>query len=68
MFRSSSFRTRILLMLLALIVLVQGTSFVAVYGATGSNARSQIEDALQSSALVFNALMERRELELAQAA
>lgn len=68
MFRSSSFRTRILLMLLVLIVLVQGAAFVAVYGATGQNARSQIESALKSSALVFNALMERREVELAQAA
>lgn len=68
MFRASSFRTRILLMLLVLIVLVQGTAFVAVYGATGSNARAQIETDLQSSALVFNALMECREVELAQAA
>ena len=68
MVRSSSFRARLLLMLLALILVVQGAAFVAVYLATGSSAASQIESALQSSARVFSALMERREQELAQAA
>lgn len=63
-----SFRTRILLTLLGLILAVQGTAFVAVYVATGRSARTQIEAELGASARVFEALMERREVELAQAA
>lgn len=68
MVRSLSFRTRILLTLLGLILAVQGTAFIAVYFATGRSARTQIEQELGASARVFEALMERREAELAQAA
>ncbi len=63
-----SFRTRILLTLLGLILAVQGTAFIAVYFATGRSARTQIEAELGASERVFEALMERREVELAQAA
>jgi adenylate cyclase len=66
--RTLSFRARILLTLLGLILAVQGTAFTAVYLATGRSARTQIEAELNASARVFDALMSRREEELAQAA
>lgn len=63
-----SFRARILSTLLILILGVQGAGLGAVYFATAPSARTQINEGLSGSARVFDALMDRREVELAQAA
>lgn len=63
-----SFRTRLLVFLLGLLILVLVTAFLAVNTASRKNARAQIDSALEITAGVFHRLTEARNRRLLEAA
>jgi len=65
--RIERLRTRLILLLLGLLVIVLGAVFVAVYSATTSSAERQARQQLQVGANVFSRLLELRAQELAGA-
>ncbi|MBI2413691.1 MAG: HAMP domain-containing protein [Deltaproteobacteria bacterium] len=67
-FRFKSFRTRILVFFLGLLVLVQAAVFISVNTASIKSARFQIDDALKITAGVFGRIMTEREARLLEAA
>ncbi len=68
LFQFRSFKTRILVFFLGLIVIVQATIFLSVNKAGTTNAEQQIEDALQVTASVFERLIKERNQGLLEAA
>lgn len=66
-FQFRSFRTRILVFFLGLLILVQAAVFLAVNTANIKNARTQIDDALQVTAGVFGRLIRERNQRLLEA-
>lgn len=67
-FRFKSFRTRILVFFLGLLVLVQAAVFISVNTASIKNARIQIDETLKITASVFGRIMNEREARLLEAA
>lgn len=67
-FRFKSFRARILVFFLGLLVLVQAAVFISVNTASIKNARIQIDEALKVTAGVFGRIMKEREARLLEAA
>jgi len=67
-FRFKSFRARILVFFLGLLVLVQAAVFISVNTASIKNARIQIDEALKITAGVFGRIMKEREARLLEAA
>lgn len=62
-----SFRTRLILLLLALVGVIQFPTFVAVYFATRGNALDQADQRLDVGARVFQRLLASREAQLRDA-
>ncbi len=67
-FRFKSFRARILVFFLGLLVLVQAAVFISVNTASIKNARIQIDETLKITASVFGRIMKEREARLLEAA
>ncbi|MDP6406597.1 MAG: hypothetical protein QF797_15485, partial [Alphaproteobacteria bacterium] len=68
MFRFRSFRTRLTVFFVGLLLLVQGAAFVAVDLANSRNARRQINAELEVDARVFDRLLASRTAQSTQAA
>ncbi len=68
LFQFQSFKTRILVFFLGLLVIVQAAIFLSVNTASITNAEQQIEDALQVTASVFERLVKERIQGLLEAA
>ena len=68
MLRFHSFRTRLTVFFVGLLLLVQGAAFVAVDFANSRNARRQINTELEVDARVFDRLLVSRTAQLTQAA
>ncbi len=68
MFRFRSFRARLTVFFVGLLLAVQGAAFVAVDFANGRNARRQINAELEVDARVFDRLLAARAAQLLQAA
>ncbi|MBI4948699.1 MAG: HAMP domain-containing protein [Deltaproteobacteria bacterium] len=67
-FRFKSFRARILVFFLGLLVLVQAAVFISVNTASIKNSRIQIDETLKITASVFGRIMKEREARLLEAA
>ena len=66
--RRPGFRARVLAVLAALVIGVQGAALVAVYVGTAVYARMQVEQRLLDSTEAFDAVLQRQKQQLAQSA